>query len=259
MTVQSVCVPPLYRGDSLPPEVASAGKAHRGSTFANRFATEGLMAKFADLGQSRWAKLPLPVLVAKHIGYVAGTDDAAVSYHSPMLSFTVSRDRAFQFAERKDGKRRHLAECSLDEATHFVWRLEDVLANLVEPGLFEFEYFASSVNISAFRREAEQKVLGGDNSGWTRAVVRGLVQDAVDEDQGRHLAWLIDANAYLAAKSDQIPSENAAIARERAATADEWLLYPRDPMPDGKGVSARFMPNKHLFADSFYRITDQQA
>lgn len=257
----SVPLPTLFRGDSLPPDVVSPGKPHRGRTFAERFPTEGLMAKFADQGRSVWAKLPLPMLVAHHIGYELGSEGADVSYHSPLLSFSPRREKAFEYSERRPGKRRRLIECPQHEATHFVWKLEGILATPAGRGhgLYAFEYEASSVNVAQYLNDARRRLVSGDRSALGPTLVQTIVHGHLDADKSPHQALLIDAVLYLASPAcGDVPPTLRERARERAANAEEWLLFPCDPMPDGVGVSARFVPNKHISADMFLRLNEPE-
>lgn len=114
----------LYRGDSLPSQVRSADRKSRGRTFAQYFCGNGLMAKFADGGHSYLVSgKELRQLVEEHIGYVVGAASEELSLHSPLLSFSESRERAFAFLERREKKRQNLVECNFEDATHFLWDL----------------------------------------------------------------------------------------------------------------------------------------
>jgi hypothetical protein len=208
MSNQRLKLPTLFRGDSIPPQAAVAPPVHRGKTFAEIFSTEGLIAKAADGGFSCHLDRPLEELVQFHIGYGDTTEEKCKAYHSPLISFTVSEDAAFTYMNRS---KKELIECEMDDATHFIWRLEG--------------------------HEAQE--------------VHGNLQ----KDHSQHSAYIIDSVTYLRYLSPRHTPDQDLLKRalERAQNSSEWLIYPTDPMDDGRGFKNRFHLNDFLFAHKFFR------
>lgn len=168
--IKEIPIMKLFRGDKLPHSVMAAEETARGRTFANHFCGNGLMAKFADDGSGQLlGGKDLLQLVLEHVGYDNGTSAQELSYHSPLLSFTDETDKAFVFCERNEKKRLRLKPCALDEATHFVWRLELELPRQTEAGCYDLVYRADPVNCLPFVNEQLQRgfheeAVAGDSS-----------------------------------------------------------------------------------------------
>lgn len=256
-TTSPVQLPDLFRGDTCVPPGPKA--ADRGKTFADHFLTEGLMAKFADGGDPRWEQLPLPYLVAAHVGYLKCMEgekpsvEERISFRSPMLSFSETLEEAWYFTDRTEKKK--FVVVPFAEATHFAWKLSGIKAQQVSAGLFRFTYTYSTKNVEVFRLQLEAELQQGNLDNFHRAVATGIVHENVRQDKDEHIADLIDVHAYLKAnEADVKDKELLARALERAGRSREWLLYPRDPMKDGRGFSSRFGPNDHLSAPVFARV-----
>jgi len=251
-----VTLPDLYRGDTCTPRGPNA--ADKGKTFADHFLTNGLMSKFADGGNLSWFNLPLPYLVAAHIGYGPKTPEEQISYRSPLLSFTQSRDEAWDFADRSKRKKFEIAP--FVDATHFAWKLSGISAQQISTGHFRFYYRSSTQNVTAFRRQLEAVLLTGNLDKFERTIAVGIVHQHLDADEQAHVAELIDAVAFLKTNEDLIKNKGLfAQALKFAERSSEWLLYPKDPMEDGRGFSARFCPNEFLSAPIFARDARAQA
>lgn len=246
----------LYRGDSLPREVAAANSRIRGRTFADHFIGNGLMAKFADGGTSELLLgKSLLQLVLEHVGYESGTPAERLSDHSPFISFSMSEACAFAFSERKEKKRLRLQPCHLDEATHFVWELEiDMERDVkkVKPGQFDLEYSANPTNCSSFieeelRRGIQKEVTTHDPWALACALGKYIACRHATADSSIHRAVLVDVVSFVC-EQDTSTFDNQLVRNtiERATRDHEWLIYPADLMPNGQGVSARFTMNRHL-------------
>ncbi len=110
-----------------------------------------------------------------------------------------------------------------------------------------------------YLNDARRRLVSGDRSALGPTLVQTIVHGHLDADKSPHQALLIDAVLYLASPAcGDVPPTLRERARERAANAEEWLLFPCDPMPDGVGVSARFVPNKHISADMFLRLNEPE-
>ena len=243
-------LPELFRGDTCTQRGANA--ADKGRTFADHFLTNGLMAKFADGGNLAWFNLPLPYLVVAHIGYAKNTREEKISYRSPLLSFTRSLEEAWGFADRSGRKRFDIVPFA--DATHFAWKLSGIRARELSAGRFQFTYRASTHNVAGFRQQLEAELQGGHLGNFERTIATGLVHQHLDADDEEHVAELIDATAFLKA-NEHIVEDKALLRRalDFAERSSEWLLFPKDPMEDGRGFSAQFPPNKHLSVPVFAR------
>lgn len=249
----------LYRGDSLPPQVLSVDRKVRGRTFAEYFCGNGLMAKFADGGFSGLVRGKGTRQIAEeHIGYVASEISERVALHSPMLSFSASRDRAFAYLERNKKRQLRLVECQFEDATHFLWELDIDLPEPSEAGLFHLEYTANPVHCveiveRQLRHGIEAQAREGNLQPLLFAMGSAIAVGHAAADASLHHADLIDAVEFL---RDDRPGSDARVlgnARARAERDFEWLLYPADPMPDGAGLpDARFMMNQHLMVSACF-------
>jgi hypothetical protein len=241
----------LFRGDSVPKTV----RDQKGRTFPDFYKTEGLMARSCQSNYPADLFKPLAFLVAAHIGYEAGGEiEARINAYSPFLSFAKERDHAWHFLDRTGKK--EFEKCPLEQATHFLWRLDLDLDALpeVEPGCYEFVYRASTRNVDRFRDEKIKQVNAGDESAIISAVVMQLVHGHVAADMSDHRARVIDPVRYLAsAPPSVVPAALRDRAIELARKWSECLIYPMDA-PGPTGFSARFTLNDCLDFDSFYRV-----
>lgn len=238
-------IPALYRGDSLPAIVrATADPLHRGRTFADYFITEGLMAKSADGGRGEDLSKPHEYIFLSHIGYLSNTPEQRISYHSPMLSFSSDIDSANYFKDRTEKKQ--FSNCELREATHFIWKILIKDVKEIKNGLYEFTYKASTKNVEKF------KISNPTNDNLIEAIAESIVHQHIEEDVSTHVAWLYDAVTFIQ-KNNFTAYDQALVSRalQRAQDSSEWLLYPRSPMPDGRGFSARFTLNEQLYVEQF--------
>lgn len=255
-------IPDLFRGDSC--LALGANAADRGKTFADHFLTNGLMAKFADWGDLGWEHLPLPYLVAAHVGYLKSkpkekpTLEERISFRSPMLSFSQSLEEAWYFVDRTEKKKFEVV--GFTDATHFVWKLSGITASEVSTGRWRFSYRYSTENVEAFRRQLEADLLAGKYDKFARTVATGIVHDHLQRDREDHQAELIEVVPFL--EANRASMENQLLweqATERARRSREWLLYPRDPMEDGRGFSAQFGPNRFLSVPVFARVAQAKS
>lgn len=256
-TDHPVRIPDLYRGDTCVPRGPNA--ADRGKTFADQFLTVGLMAKFADGGDPRWERLPLPYLVAAHVGYLKANEgepasqEERISFRSPMLSFTEALEMAWHFVDRTEKKMFEFVPFA--EATHFAWKLSGIVADQISEGRFRFRYTHSTENVEAFRAHLEAELLAGNLDRLQRTVATVLVHRHLGQNEHVHLAELIRVAPFLRATEGQVHDKRLfQRALERAEESQEWLLYPRDPGPDGRGYSSQFGPNAFLTAPVFARL-----
>ncbi len=249
----------LFRGDSLPDSVTRTAPRDRGRTFADHFCGTGLMAKFADNGMISLVRdQDLVDLVLKHVGYNRWAPERALAYHSPLLSFSTMRDTAFRFSYRADDP--DLVPCTLDEATHFVWELAIELPYCIDPGRYGFTYSADPCNALPFLREQVQRGLELEAAtGDLHMLANTLLQAAgaahAAADRSLHYAELIDVATFLS--SHDLTHRDARLVRNalnRASRDNEWLLFPKDPMPDGPGYSCRFVMNRHLKVSECLRL-----
>ena len=251
----------LYRGDSIPRPVLSADRKVRGKTFAKHFCGTGLMAKFGDGGLHSLVRgKSMRQIAEEHIGYVAGQPSEKLALHSPMLSFSSSQERAFEFLERSEKKRLRLEECPFEDATHFLWELEVGLPAPVQPGLYHIEYKADPAHCTEIVERQlhlgiETYDLNGNPHPFSAALGSVVAMNYAAADTSRHQAELIDAVAFLQEDRPGADTGVLANARERARRDFEWLLYPTDPL-DGSGgpPSAAFMMNKHLSVSACYHL-----
>lgn len=249
----------LYRGDSIPRKILSTQPASRGRTFAKHFCDNGLMAKFADGGQPiLLAGKDLRQLVEEHVGYTRGSQAEKLSRRSPMLSFSSSNKCAFGYSERRNRRRIRLENCDFLDATHFVWELRIDLPKPSRPGLYEFQYFFDPKHCQEIVDLQVQKAHKiWDSTGNFDPLATALAPQIVIReglsDKSTHLACLIDVKEFLKEDREASNPEILALARQRAIRDKEWLLYPSDTMPNGQGLSARFVMNKDLKVFTHYR------
>jgi hypothetical protein len=250
----------LYRGDSLPQSVLTVNSRDRGRTFADHFCGAGLMAKFGDQGlNSVLIGKDLLEIVLSHVGYDAGQPEQDLADHSPLISFSEDPETAFTFtAPRRD--RNDFEECVLDEATHFMWELDIDLPPPSEPGRYRFEYEADPVNCRAIvqgqlRRSLLRDAENGDADGIAEAMMNLSAMSHAEADESSHYAELIDVVTYIQNQNTSGRTSRLVDNTLQRSTRDrEWLLYPRDPMPNGHGFSARFSMNRHLLVYRCFRI-----
>jgi len=256
----------LYRGDSVPRCVTSSSSHGRGRTFAEFFCGNGLMAKYSQGGRPEMlAGKDLLQLVVEHVGYTPGTVSAELAYHSPMLSFTSSLERAFAFCERTEKKRLRLEGCPFEQATHFIWELDIELSPTSSIGLYHLVYEADPANCREITEEHIRRGLIEEaTTGNIHALASGirdlLAQQHAASDEAHHHAMLVDVRRYveherldgrLATRDQQLVGN----CLERSRRDREWLLYPMDPMPDGYGLSGRIWMNRYLRPFAWLRHT----
>ncbi|MCP3169938.1 hypothetical protein [Myxococcus qinghaiensis] len=258
MTTKSeevVCLPTLYRGDSLPSRVTQdANATHRGRTFAEYYVTEGLLSKSTDQGLSRHLNWPLEKLVAVHVGYRKDIqDEEYAAYHSPLISFSTDANAAWHFLDRTAKK--SFEPSPIGAATHFMWKLTDVRVRPISPGRYRFEYRKSTKNVDRFREQFVAAVNEGDLSQLTAALATQIVHQHIQADTGLHVADFIDVNTFLATvdpATHNVDEELLARARKFGEKWSEWLLYPMEVEASLGGLSGRFSVNEaldfHLFA-----------
>jgi hypothetical protein len=252
--VQRLKLQPLYRGDSLPNAVfAERDPRHRGRTWAEYYRTEGLMAKFNQGGNGWMDQKSLAWLVAAHVGYCAvqgASEEKYSAFHSPMISFSERPDAAFYFMDRT--QRADFEPCELKEATHFLWKLDGIEADEVQPGRFDFIYDASTINVQRFL------VSNGGQMPSMGDIAAAVVHKHINEDRSPHFASLIHVERFLtrADCSSVVPAMRSETLRCAMRDA-EWLLYPKDPMPDGRGFSARLTLNRYLDLEHWMRKSVQ--
>jgi hypothetical protein len=219
------------------------------------------MAKFGDGGAHSLVRgKSTRQIVEEHIGYVAGRPSERLALHSPMLSFSSSRDRAFAFLERSEKKRLKLIECAFEDASHFLWELDVELPKPSPPGLYHLEYKADPVHCRdiverQLRRGLEIEAQDGNPYPLMSALGTGIATGYAAADVTIHRAELIEALEFLREDRPNADASVLANARQRAERDLEWLLYPTDPMEDGTGPpSARFTMNEHLSVSTCYRL-----
>ena len=249
----------LYRGDSLPPQVYSASGRNRGRTFADHFCGNGLMVKFGDHGPSTLLQgKDLLDIVLSHVGYDVGQPEQALADHSPLISFSKDQETAFNFSERTGKK--DLEECFLEEATHFMWEFEIELPSPSKPGLYNFTYKADPANCRVFIQKQLQRGLFGEaESGDVDTIAKAIMNVAAvshaDADESDHRAELIDVVTYVKAHDTSRREKRLVDNTLKRSSRDfEWLLYPKDRMPNGHGFSARFSMNRHLWVYRCFRV-----
>ena len=249
-------LPVLYRGDSLPPQVTATNREHRGRTFAEHYVTAGLLAKSADGGLSLHLNRRLPILVATHIGYRL-TDDGEryAAYHSPLISFSTEAAAAWHFLDRTSSKR--FEPCALEDATHFMWKMEGASVEEIGPGHYRLRYLASTKNVDRFRSNLVEAVQQGDLGKLDKALAAQIVHGYVQQDNTMHTADVIDAVRYLDAVDATAGVDDELLKRARifADRWSEWLVYPMDEPPDLRGYSARLSLNEYLDLHLFARET----
>jgi hypothetical protein len=209
------------------------------------------MAKFADGGTSKLlGHQDLVDLALKHVGYNAWASERDLAYHSPLLSFSAMRETAFNFSNRTDTP--NLTPCHLDKATHFVWELEIDLPPPMKCGQYGFTYQSDPINTlpliqDQVRRGLEIEAATGNFHILGSALLQAAGAAAASADESFHYAELIDVATFL--EGQDLSGHDARLvynALVRARRDSEWLLYPKDPMPDGSGFSCRFAMNRHL-------------
>lgn len=187
-------LPTLFRGDSLPPPVLNANS--RGRTFADHYATDGLLAKAADGGRSQDLNRSPEQLVAVHVGYRTNNQsESYAAYHSPLISFSSEESAAWHFLDRTAKK--SFTDCRIDDATHFMWKLSGVRARPLSPGRFRFEFRASTANVDRFREEFVGAVHGGELSTLHRALVTQIVHGHMQGDTRTNVADIINVSTFL--------------------------------------------------------------
>jgi len=218
------------------------------------------MAKFADGGRSQLLEGKDTLqLVLEHVGYDIETPAQYLADHSPLISFSVSPNRAFAFCERNEKRRLRLKPCFLDQATHFLWELDLELPHMIRPGLCEIVYRADPVNCLAFLEEQlqrgyQEEAATGDPSCLLKSLSSVICSNHAANDTRDHYAILIDVLGFMGEHDLSLRDKRLVVnTRERATRDQEWLLHPADPMPDGHGVSARFWMNRDLRVHGCFR------
>ncbi len=242
----AVRIPELFRGDSLPPLVRGANARIRGRTFADHYVTDGLVAKFADGGLSRFLDWPLHRQIAAHVGFPKKRHEQDVYFadHSPFISFARTEEAAWHFLDRSHAKR--FVGCDIGLATHFMWRLSDVDAEEIEPGRYRMLFRASTAHVKRFRIEGEQRLLAGDLSSLNADLTRVIVHGHIDADETAHRAEVFDVVRYLSAFNTGIADDLLESARRLGEKWDEWLVRPMDNVQELRGHSAKLPPSVHL-------------
>jgi hypothetical protein len=217
------------------------------------------MTKFGDQGSSTLLQgKDFLDVVLSHVGYDVGQPEQVLADHSPLISFSKDPETAFNFSERTGKK--HLKECFLEEATHFMWELEIKLSSSSNLGVYKFTYNADPVNCKAFVQEELQRSLlreaeSGDVDTVAKAIMNVSAMSHADGDERDHYAELIDAVTYVQAHDTSRREKRLVDNTLKRSSRDfEWLLYPKDPMPNGHGFSARFSMNPHLRVYRCFRI-----
>lgn len=248
----------LYRGDSIPSSAKMRPSQDRGRTFVEHFCGNGLMAKFADGGDSKLLQgKSLLEAVLCHVGYDRGYPEQEFAYRSPFISFSANPAVALDFAERT--KRRALEDCLFEDASHFMWELKIDLHQGAEVGRYKFTYKPSSTNCAHLLKEQlhrgiKREDATGDMHLIAQTIMNSAASARADLDGRQHSAELIDVVSYVKGQCgdphDRRLMENTL---SRANRAREWLLYPTTPMADGPGVSSRFAMNSYLRVYGTYR------
>lgn len=260
MSIKIEKFPTLYRGDSIPNSMRShSDPLHRGKTFAEFYLSEGLMAKSADGAIGKHLEMDTDYLINTHVGYKQGThnepsEEEWISKHSPFISFSEDKQSAMYFADRT--KKKNLASCQFEEAEHFLWKLEGIPGVKLKEGLYGLAFKTSTCNVQKFLTDRVQEANAGSVEAALSILPILIVHGHIDQDTSWHQAILIDVVTYLKSNDGRnVSTELKDRAIQRAEKWSEWLLYPIDPMPDGKGFSARFPPNQHLDLVDCYRST----
>ncbi len=219
------------------------------------------MAKFADGGSSSLiSNKDLLDCVLSHVGYSTETPEAKFAYHSPLISFSTNRGTAFKFSNRK---RKELEECTLDLATHFLWRFNFPLEEALEVGRYRFIYQADPTSCFETIKEQIKRGMSVEASTGDSATLAKAIRDLggmyhSNRDTSDHYAEVIDVYTFVRhadlSNRDERLVENTL---KRSKRDQEWLVYPKDPMPDGLGYSARLQMNKYLNVDSCYRLKER--
>lgn len=244
--------PILYRGDSVPTSIRShTDPLHRGRTFAEFYLSEGLMAKSADGALGKHLERDTDYLIHTHVGYKQGTHDEPseeewISKHSPFISFSSEKSSAMYFADRT--KKKKLGSCAFEDADYFLWTLEGIPGVKIKEGLYGLAFKTSTCNVKKFLNDRVNAANSGSMEAALSILPILIVHGHIDSDSSWHQALLIDVVTYLESNPSggSVTKELKDRAVQRAKKWSEWLLYPMDPMPDGKGFSARFPPNQHL-------------
>jgi hypothetical protein len=215
------------------------------------------MARYADEGQTSYLiDLDIIDLVLVHIGYDPHGWEAPLAYHSPLISFSTSRDRALKFANRRNKK---LEQCNFENATYFLWRFEPIVEATDNNGIYKFQYFADPINFESIvlgkiDRGSQELSLTDHIENMAKAVGELLAQNHSKHDTSIHIAYLIDVQEYL--KHIDLSKYNNRLANNTLARSNrdiEWLVVPYDPLPNGNGRSARIHLNRHLYPDGWFR------
>lgn len=244
--------PILYRGDSVPKTVRSqSDPLHRGRTFAELYLSEGLMAKSADGAIGKHLALDTDYLIHTHIGYKQGTSDDPsteewISKHSPFISFSTEKDSAMYFVDRT--KKKNLESCAFENGEYFLWQLGEIPGVKIKEGLFALAFKTSTCNVKKFLTSGIAAANAGSVEAALSILPTLIVHGHLDNDQSWHQAILVDVVTYLSSNPSgpTVSSDLRDRALTRAKKWSEWLLYPLDLMPDGRGFSARFPPNQYL-------------
>jgi hypothetical protein len=247
----------LYRGDSVPTVSGKVPEFHRGRTYAELFLGNGVMAKFGDCGRSVDLKgREFVDLIIEHVGYDYGEEETRRAFHSPLISFSKSRDAAIGFANRR---MRDLEPCSIEDASHFLWRFEPELREWEEPGKYAFIYRGDPCNCQKLSleklRRSMQPLDEGNHWPFGQALGELLAQGHAAQDVTTHLAIVFDTKTYL--KNVDLTEKEPRLVENALARAQrdkEWLVFPADRMPGTtNSFDARLQMNASLFADEWFR------
>lgn len=249
----------LYRGDSMPRGACDhASAAERGRTFANHFCGTGIVAKFADGGSSDLLEnRDLLALVLAHVGWEEGTPEERLANHSPLISFSEREDLAFRFANPEGLE---LEPCEFYEASYFTWCLEVSLDHELKPGRYAFDYEYDPVNVTLVSSAAvwsgRQRVIEGAAISAVAIPLRDLVAQVSRFDRPkRYYAEIIDVVTFVN-NQDVAGRDRELVGRslDRARRDREWLVFPKDPGPDGRGYSACLAMNRYLTVSGCFRL-----
>jgi hypothetical protein len=161
-----------------------------------------------------------------------------------LISFSTDASAAWHFMDRTAKKA--FEPCELENATHFMWRLEGVHATRLAPGHYGLEYSASTKNVDQFRAEYVSRVLRGDEREVVRAVKTQIVHSLVAADNRVHTAELIEPREYLACHGGEVEEALLERAITRAEKWSEWLVFATDSEPGMEGPSYRLCLNEYL-------------
>lgn len=252
----------LFRGDSVPQSVRTTERARRPETFARYFVGCGLMAKAADGGNPNVFKrcLHLSELIVAHVGYETGSAEQAFAKKSWFMSFTEESALAFAFADRT--LKKSLQPCPLEDASHFVWRLDAPLdiPGIHGRGCYGLRFRADPMNVLPHVNQQLNRAWSEAANGSIYPLIPAIAnQIAVENalaDSSVHHAVLFNVVTFVEDALRSGVSLDKTLVRNtlnRAARDREWLLLPADPFPDG-GPSCRIPMNEYLSVHEALRV-----